>query len=296
VLLVGANGQLGSACASLLSGRAVALGHRQLDIADRRAVEDAFRRYRPTQVINCAAATDVDRCEKDHEYADRANRQGPLLLARLAAASGATLVHISTDYVFDGQKPAPYVEEDLPRPLNYYGLSKLRGEEAVLSACASALVVRTSWVFGRSAGSFPHKVLSWAGSASAIRVAADQRGSPTYAPDLAVALLRLLEQGATGIYHLAGRGCASRLELAEEVLRAAGIPTLVQPAASSEFPSPAVRPRQTCLDCGKAAGLGVRLAPWREAVVRFLGNGYCASTKNGRSAPGRPAKTTESEG
>ena len=289
VLLVGARGQVGRACASLLRERAVSLGHEQLDIGDRAAIAAALERYHPAWILNCAGATEVDRCEQDHQYADGPNWHGPHNLAELAARYGVGLIHISTDYVFDGEKAAPYVEEDPPRPINHYGLSKLRGEEAVLSSCPSALVVRTSWVFGEGSGNFPSKVLSWAAARGALRIAADQWGSPTFAPDLAVAILALLERGANGIYHLAGKGCASRFELARKVLGAAGLKATVEPAASSEFPLPARRPKQTCLDCAKAASLGVRLPPWEEGVVRFIRSGYC---ENGPKPGGHCGVTT----
>ena len=296
VLLVGAHGQVGRACAALLRERVVSLGHGQLDIGDRAAIAGAVERYHPAWILNCAGATEVDRCEQDHEYADGPNWHGPRNLAELAARNDLGLIHISTDYVFDGGKDAPYVEEDPPRPINYYGLSKLRGEEAVLSACPSAIVVRTSWVFGEGSVNFPSKVMSWAAARRALRIAADQWGSPTFAPDLAEAILALLERGANGIYHLAGRGCASRFELARKVLSAAGLNATVEPATSSEFPLPARRPKQTCLDCAKGAWLGVRLPSWEDGVVRFVRSGYCENGPKDGSVLGGHCGDTTGEG
>ncbi len=180
------------------------------------------------------------------------------------------MVHISTDFVFDGAKGESYVETDAPAPLSHYGLSKLRGEEAVLSALPGALIVRTSWLYGAGGAHFPAKVLSWAASATEIRVVDDQFGSPTYAEDLADALRALAETGAHGIYHLGGAGCVSRAGWAREILALAGKQVEVLPAATSDFPLPAARPPHSCLDCSKAAGLGVELPPWQDGLARYI--------------------------
>lgn len=186
------------------------------------------------------------------------------------------MIHVSTDFVFDGRECRPYRETDAPNPLNHYGLSKLEGERAVLTALPSALIVRTSWLYGRGTNHFPVKVLSWAAGRREIRVATDQFGSPTNTEDLARGIRRLIEAGAQGIFHLAGSGCASRYDLARETLARAGLDVKVVPASASEFSLSAPRPTNTCLDCGKAAGLAVELPPWRESLARYLrsrGNG-----------------------
>lgn len=276
VLVAGSGGMLGRAVASLLGARAVLLTRALLDISDRGAVAAALDRVRPSVVLNCAAATDVDRCETDHAYADTANTEGPQILAGACATRGVGLVHVSTDFVFDGNKDAPYTEEDRPNPLSYYGLSKLLGEEAVLAAAPHlpwVLVVRTSWVFGQGGtvtNNFPTKVLEWAGRYGKLRIAHDQWGSPTYAPFLAEGIVGLLAAGAKGVYHLAGMGCASRLDFAREVVATAGLDVEIEAARAVEFPVPAARPSQSCLDCSRAAALGVGLPPWREGVRRYV--------------------------
>ncbi len=277
-LILGACGMLGRATASLLGEKATALTFADLDITDPVAVAAALSRHRAATLINCAAATDVDRCQTDHAYAKAGNVEGPRCLAEACAKRGIRMVHVSTDFVFDGTKRAPYTEEDEPAPLGYYGLSKLRGEAAVRELLPEALVVRTSWVYGPvgpTSSNFPLKVLEWTRRPGPLRVAADQFGSPTYAPHLAEGILVLVRAGATGLFHLAGEGCASRWEFAREVLAAPRLTATdfaveVLPAHAADFPAPAPRPLFSCLDCGKAARLGVTLPPWQDGVALYL--------------------------
>jgi dTDP-4-dehydrorhamnose reductase len=270
-LVLGCRGMLGSSCMRAFAPRALGCDLAEFDIAGQEQTLEAITRLAPEVIINCAAATDVDRCETDHMYADKGNEIGPRNVAEAAAALGSRLLHVSTDFVFDGAKAEPYSETDEPGPICYYGLSKLRGEEAVLSALPSALVVRTSWLYGRGTTHFPAKVLSWAAARPQIKVVEDQVGSPTYAEDLADAFVALLGASApAGIYHLGGSGCVSRYDWARETLAMAGLTTEVLPALTAEFPAPAERPAYSCLDCSKAAALGVRLPPWREGLARYI--------------------------
>ena len=261
---------LGSACLRAFGTEAVGCDYSEFDVTDRAQVMDHIARLRPGLIVNCAAATDVDRCEGDHDYADGANARAPGYVAEAAATVAARLIHLSTDFVFDGRKGAPYRETDAPRPVNYYGRSKLDGERAVSTALPEALIVRTSWLYGAGGMHFPGKVLGWAAGRAEIRVAADQFGSPTYAGDLAEALRALAQRDARGIFHLAGDGCASRFELARETLALAGQKVRVVGVSASEFPLPALRPLNTCLDCSKAAAEGVRLPAWRDGLARYL--------------------------
>jgi len=295
VLVTGGSGMLGSALARALGPRAVALDIDTLDICDKTAVTAVLGRTGSRLVVNCAAATDVDRCETDRAHADAANVEGPAVLAGVCAARGVGLVHMSTDYVFDGRKDAPYTEDDSPSPLSYYGLTKRWGEEAVLATAGdprSVLVVRTSWLFGwrgEQAAGFPAKVLEWSARAKSIRAVADQWGSPTYASFLATGILGLIGAGAHGVYHLAGDGCASRLEIAREVVTQAGLKVDIEPVGCTEFPAAAARPRQSCLDCARAAALGVRLPTWTEGVRRYLvelQGGSSAGSDRGPDTPG----------
>ncbi len=283
-VITGAHGLLGSVFACLLGEDAVALGRSELDITDEKWALSLLAEIRPGLILNCAASTDVDRCERDGDYAVSGNVSGPAVMARVASQLRAKLVHFSTDYVFDGAKAGPYNEGDEPRPANRYGESKLQGEHHVLGECPSALIIRTSWVYGRTHRSgpqpFPLKVLRWAsealdktgkaGGQPAIRVAMDERGSPTYSEDLAPAVLELVQAETTGVVHLGGSGCASRFEVAEAVIADAGLFVRVLPASAADFSLPAVRPAQSCLDCTHAADRGVELPPWREAIARFI--------------------------
>ncbi|MBN1461502.1 MAG: dTDP-4-dehydrorhamnose reductase [Armatimonadetes bacterium] len=288
ILILGCRGMLGTACMRSFGPEAIGCDFAEFDIADRDRTIQAIEGLAPVLIVNCAAATDVDRCETDREYADNANTLGPRNIAEAAAAVGARMIHVSTDFVFDGAKGEPYVETDEPHPLSYYGLSKLQGEEGVLAALPTAAVVRTSWLYGAGETHFPAKVLRWAGSNPQIRVADDQIGSPTYAEDLALALKALAATDAGGIFHLGGSGCATRYEWAQETLALAGSDTKITPASSAEFPLPAARPANSCLDCSNAAALGVMLPPWRDGLSRYIRTREPpARMTSGKSRPGR---------
>jgi dTDP-4-dehydrorhamnose reductase len=279
--VLGARGQLGSALVEQLSARGIpceARDSRGLDVADAGALRRVLGELRPAAVLNAAAYTDVDGCERDSARADAVNAKGPAALAALCAELGSRLLHVSTDYVFDGRASAPLRETDPVAPLSEYGRSKLAGERAVLAASPDFVAVRTSWVFGRGKN-FIASVRARAEAvlrdpaAGPLRVVDDQIGSPTYAEDLAPALLDLLDRGGRGLYHLANRGVASRLELARFALSSlgAGLADLeIQPVKTVDFPLPAQRPLYTVLDCARASALGVELRPWQDAVRSYL--------------------------
>ena len=231
---------------------------------------------RPAVVAHAAAYTDVDGCERDPARARAVNAEAPAALADACRELGIRLLHVSTDYVFDGRGSRPLAEDDEVAPLSEYGRSKLLGERAVLAASAAFLVVRTSWVFGRGRN-FIASICARAGQVRAepakgpLRVVDDQVGSPTYAEDLAGGLIELVERGAAGLYHLANRGAASRYALARFALDAAGFADLeIQPVKTVDFPLPAPRPLYTVLDCARAERLGVVMRPWQEAVSAYL--------------------------
>lgn len=275
--VMGADGQLGSALRRCLGAdRHVFRGH-DLDIAAADAVEDALRDCAggpPDVVVNAAAFTAVDRCEREPELADRVNARAPASLARICCQLGTRLVHVSTDYVFDGEADTPYREIDPPAPRSVYGRTKLAGERAVLAASPDFLVVRTSWVYGRGRN-FVAAILERAARARAggdpLRVVDDQRGRPTYAADLARGLLALVERGCGGVYHLANAGEATWWELARAALDQRGFEDLpIQRIRSEELDLAAPRPRYSVLDCRKAGSEGVHLRDWREALAAFL--------------------------
>jgi dTDP-4-dehydrorhamnose reductase len=271
-LVTGAAGQLGSALQLVLAARGLAFsapGRGELDVCDDAQVERAFARHAPRVVVNCAALTGVDACEREPELAERANAEAPARLARACAARGAKLVQISTDYVFAGDAARPYREDDAPSPRSVYGRTKLAGERAALAA-PGALIVRTSWVYGRGRN-FPAAILAQARAGSPLRVVADQRGRPTYAADLAAAIVGLLDAGASGIVNFANDGEASWLELARAVLDSCGFADRpIEPLTTQQLGLPAPRPAYSVLDLGKVKGFGLAPRPWREALAAYL--------------------------
>jgi len=278
LLIAGAGGMLGHALQIVCGQRErsfFAPVESEFDItsvADVSRVVRAFAELHPDgALINAAAFTNVERAEGDPETAFAVNRTGARLLAAAAARAGLPFVHVSTDFVFDGTKDGPYTEDDEPNPLSVYGLSKLAGERVVLSANPTALIVRTAWVFGPYGANFPTKILERAAGSIAVTVVNDEVGSPTYTLDLAAGLLDLLQARARGIFHLVGSGTCTRDEMAREILRLAGLGSVeVLPVPASTFPSKAARPANSVLDCSKAAGLGVTMPDWHDALARFV--------------------------
>jgi len=278
-LVTGAAGQLGSALVARLGERGLpceACDSSRLDVSDAAAVRRLLVELRPAVVAHAAAYTDVDGCERNPGRAKAVNAEAPAALAEACRGLGIHLLHVSTDYVFDGRASRPLAEDAEVAPLSEYGRSKLLGERAVLAASPRFVVVRTSWVFGRGRN-FIASVCARAGRVRAdpsqgpLRVVDDQVGSPTYAEDLAGGLVELVERGAAGLYHLANRGAASRYALARFALDAAGFAELeIQPVKTLDFPLPAQRPLYTVLDCIRASRLGVVLRPWQEAVSAYL--------------------------
>ncbi len=227
----------------------------------------------PQLVINCAGYTDVDRAESEPELALAVNGAGAGAVALACAEVGAHLVHISTDYVFDGRSRRPYPENAAPRPLSAYGRSKLEGEQRVRRALPGALIVRSAWLFGPGRAGFVDKVLERARRGREVMVVTDQVGSPTYTRDLARALVALARRRVSGLLHLVNQGRASRFELARQCLRLAGLdPEMVKPVTTAELgPAPAPRPAFSALDSRRAARLlGGPLPTWLDALGRYL--------------------------
>ncbi len=286
VLVAGRQGQLAQAlCARLpRDGHAVvALGRPELDIADADGVARALDAARPDLVVNAAAYTAVDRAEDEPEAAFAVNRDGAANLARAAAAAGVPLLHLSTDYVFDGLKGAPYVETDAPNPLGIYGRSKAAGEAAVLAAHPRSLVLRTAWVCSATGANFMRTMLRLAAEREELRVVADQLGAPSFAEDLADAIAAMAPRlvaapagdAAFGIFHLTGAPHASWHGFAEAILAEAAArghprPRLL-PITTGQYPTKARRPPDGRLDCARIARLhGIRPARWRGSLARCL--------------------------
>lgn len=282
ILVTGGAGQLASALAELGGARVVRLGRPALDFDRPESLDEALQAHAPALVVNAAAWTAVDAAEQEPEAAWRANADGPARLARLCAGRGIPLVHVSTDYVFDGLKHAPYTEEDAPNPTGVYGRSKLAGEQAALAAWDRVAVLRTSWVYSPVGKNFVRTMLAAAGRGIPLRVVADQRGCPTSAPDLAEAILSVADRALAGwrpdyggVFHAAGTGDTTWHGLAVAAFEAAArhgrpVPDVV-PITTAEWPTPARRPPDSRLDCARLAQVfGVRLPPWRDGVARTV--------------------------
>ncbi|MFI5321575.1 MAG: dTDP-4-dehydrorhamnose reductase [Myxococcota bacterium] len=271
-LVTGGGGQLGSALQILLRASGAdfsAPAHAELDICDDAQLARAFTRASPRVVVNCAALTKVDTCEREPALAERANATAVAALARACAASGARLVQLSTDYVFAGDAQRQLREDDAPAPRSVYGRTKLAGERAALAA-PGALVVRTSWVYGRGRN-FPAAILAQAREGKPLRVVADQRGRPTYAADLARAITQLVDAGASGIVNFANDGEATWLEFARAVLDSCGFADRpIEPLTTEQLGLPAPRPRHSVLDLSKARALGLAPRDWRAALAAYL--------------------------
>jgi dTDP-4-dehydrorhamnose reductase len=277
VLITGGRGQLGRALVAAFPEQAVWSGGRdELDIGNREAVEGLIREIQPRVVINAAAYNDVDGAESALEEALRVNAAGPAHLAQACRDSRALLVHVSTDYVFDGSEKHPYTEEHCPRPKNAYGVSKLAGELLVAALGGPHLIVRTSGLFGAGGsrvkgGSFVDRIVTRAREGRPLRVVADQVFSPTYAPDLAVAIRALIEGEARGLVHVTNAGSCSWRDMAAAALAELGLRVSVEGIRSSELKAAAARPEWSVLSSERYRSLGLpTLRPWREALSEFL--------------------------
>jgi len=268
ILVAGAAGQLGRCLARALAAHElVALGHAALDITRFDDVRDALALHRPALVINASAFNDVDGAESRKAEAFAVNALGPGNLAVASAAAGIALLHVSTDYVFDGGAERPYHEFDRPNPLSVYGASKLAGEEAVRALNRRHYIARTGWLFWESGKGFLLSMYARAASsAMPLRVANDQYGSPTYAPHLAEGIARLIVTGAFGTYHLAGAGGASRYELTCELFRLLRLSRMPQAASRFDFPAAAARPRYSVLTT--IQNPRIELPGWQDGVAQ----------------------------
>jgi dTDP-4-dehydrorhamnose reductase len=276
-LVTGAGGQLGRALVAQLGASAHPLTHGDLDVTDAAAVSAVVLSARPDVVINATAYNKVDAAESELEAAFAVNATAVLSLALAAKRAAALFVHVSSDYVFDGTQARPYVEDDAPRPINAYGRSKRAGEMMVEAVGAPVLLVRTSGVFGpggsrAKGGSFVDRILERAKTGAALRVVDDQRFAPTYAPDLAVALVGLIAGGATGTFHVANEGACSWYDLAVAALELADVSSTVHRISSAELAAPARRPAYSVLSSARyAERTGAPLRPWRAALAEMLG-------------------------
>src|SRR5262245_14945633 len=276
VAVVGARGQVGRALLAVFD-EAVALTRDDFDLADRDGARRAIEAARPDLVVNAAAYVDVNGAERDPAAAFRVNALGARWVAQAAEWVGAGVLYFSSDYVFPGDGGAPYLEWAEPRPLSVYGRSKRAGEVETLGSARRAWVVRTSWIFGDAGRGLGPAIRRAAATGRELSVVSDEVGGPTYAPDLAAAIGRLVERDAPGVYHLANEGECSRLEWAGAIVELTGSSSALRPITRAAYglanPGQAPRPAHSTLANCAAAALGVRLRPWREALAEHL----CAS-------------------
>jgi len=271
ILVTGAGGQLGQdvVAAAARAGHAVtACGHGALDVTEERAIAAVVDSAAPEAIVNCAAYTDVDGAEANEPAATRVNGAAAGVLARAAASAGALLVHVSTDYVFDGEASRDYVESDPTAPLSAYGRSKLAGEQAVAASGARHAIVRTSWLFGPGGGNFVETMLRLAGEREELAVVDDQVGCPTFTGHLAPALVQIVERPLTGVRHVAAAGHCSWNRFAAEIFRQAQMSCSVRASSTADLGRPAPRPARSVLVSEHDDT--PRLPDWREGLSAYL--------------------------
>ena len=275
ILIAGAKGQLARALTELLTEKSMdflAPPEEEFDVTDFKKVKEMVRRYKPDFVINCSAYNLVDEAEENWKEAFLVNGIGVKNLTLSCMDVGATFVHFSTDYVFDGRKQEPYTIADVPHPINKYGMSKLLGESYILQAgYPKYYLIRVSWLFGDGEASFVMKLLGWMKKNKTLKIVIDQVSSPTYTEDLAGAVLNLIKTGSFGLFQITNSGYCSRYEWAKFIAKNTGWDGEIVPAKSAEFSTAAARPKFSVLDnFPLKETIGYLLPDWKDATKRFL--------------------------
>lgn len=274
ILVVGSKGMLGTDLVATLGSayETTASDLPEFDITQPGQCHAKLKAFRPDVVVNAAAYTQVDACESREKEAFEVNGHGAGNLAAAAAAIGALLVHYSTDYVFDGRKQGPYVEEDTPDPQSAYGRSKLLGETLIRRNCPEHLILRTSWLFGKNGNNFIRTILGAARKGNPLRVVNDQKGSPTYSADLAAHTRTMIAAGCRGTYHVTNSGSCTWYDLASNALAWAGMENVpITPVSTSEFPRPAPRPANSVLSNARLERDGLpAMRPWQSAAKEYV--------------------------
>jgi dTDP-4-dehydrorhamnose reductase len=271
VLILGATGLLGKPLIREWNGdEVVGLGSRDVDIRDEARARDVVRKHRPDWIVLAAAYTDVDGCESHQELAFAVNRDGAVNVARAADESGARLLFVSSDYVFDGRKASAYEVGDQRNPQSVYGRTKTEAEQELLQILPDCCIARTSWLFGVGGKCFPDTILKLAASRPTLDVVNDQRGCPTYTVDLAGAIIALCRKNASGIIHITNADACTWFEFACEILTRAGLATEVRPVTSQEIKRPAPRPANSVLSATSLHRYGIELPEWQDALRRYL--------------------------
>jgi dTDP-4-dehydrorhamnose reductase len=299
ILVTGAGGMLGTdfvRAAAFWNHEVVGLTRAELDVTDAEAVWRTCVAERPDVVVNCAGYTNVDAAEDDLEDASRVNVDGARYTALGAAEVGASIVYVSTDYVFDGQKGAPYVESDATRPLSIYGQTKATGEAETAAANKRYYIVRSSWLYGTGGRNFVETMLALGDDQGEVVVVRDQVGSPTYTAHLADALVRLVDTSAYGIHHIGGAGECSWYEFAQEIFSQAGVGCRVMSMTTDELSRPAPRPAYSVLATERNEA--IHLPDWREGLASYLHErageaGKQSSARTGEAGKQSSARTGE---
>lgn len=293
VLIIGSRGQVARSLDAVKSSPHVALGRDVADLCRSDSLRRAFAEYTPALVINAGAYTAVDKAESETTFAFQVNRDGPARLATLCAEYGIPLIHLSTDYVFDGMKETPYLEDDPVAPLNAYGISKAEGEAVIRNMLDKHVILRTSWIYSPYGNNFVKTMLRLGGEREELAVVDDQFGSPTSALDIARAIgvisTRILNGSALyGTFHLAGCGSTTWYGFSREIFSQAAArgrkAPSIRPISSSDYPTPAKRPRNSQLDCSKIRqAYGIALPPWQDALPICLDELFQNSPQEGLS-------------
>jgi dTDP-4-dehydrorhamnose reductase len=271
VTIFGASGLLGKALMREWSEDAVTgFNSRDADIRDAKRVRQVVQETCPEWIVLAAAYTDVDGCESNPDLGFAVNRDGAINVATAAKMAGGRLVFLSSDYVFDGKKTAPYEAGDARNPQSVYGRTKAEAEIKLLELMPDCCIARTSWLFGTDGKCFPDTILKLAASRPALDVVNDQRGCPTYSADLARAIVQLCRKNASGIVHVTNAGDCSWFEFAEEIVRSAGLTIAVRPVSSQQMTRPAPRPAYSVLSPARLRALGIEMPSWRDALRRYL--------------------------
>ena len=277
ILVTGANGQLGRSLQDIQSMYANCAFYftdiGTLDICDKKQIVEFVHSNRIGYILNCAAYTAVDKAEDDKENCMRINRDAIRYIGEVAAAERIKIIHVSTDYVFDGTQTRPYREEDTTNPVSVYGQSKLEGELALQHVCTDAVIIRTAWLYSEYGTNFVKTMLRLGKERTEVNVVCDQIGTPTYAGDLAAAMMTIVEHRPfiPGIYHFSGEGVCSWYDFATKIMALAGHDCQVYPIKTSEYPTRAVRPAFSVLDKGKfKTTFNLSIPPWEESLAKCL--------------------------
>lgn len=274
IIVTGANGQLASCVKDILKDEAIYLSKNDFDISNQSSVDELFTKFNPTVLINCAAYTQVDKSENEKELAEKVNANAVQLVADKCSKSNCKLIHISTDYVFDGTKNTPYHESDETAPSGVYGQTKLAGEQAVVKANGVYAILRTSWLYSEYGKNFVKTMKDLTTTKEALNVVYDQVGCPTYAPDLAkaiVAIIPKLNKVNSGTYHFCNTGVASWYDLTREIQNFYNTNCTINPIESHQYPTPVKRPHYSVLSTDKIRNtFNIQIPYWKESLITCL--------------------------